>query len=85
MATLTLELPAQEKQTAFNLRRWAELLADRELAKFEGRVETDRGVRALRSGSARRGGDRVDVDPGRLDAGVIRGGPGRRFRRLRRV
>jgi Uma2 family endonuclease len=24
------------------LRRWAELLADRELAKFEGRVETDR-------------------------------------------
>src|SRR5437762_4811175 len=42
MATLTLELPAQEKQTAFNLRRWAELLADRELAKFEGRVETDR-------------------------------------------
>lgn len=42
MATLTLELPPQRTQTAFNLRRWAELLADPELAKFEGRVETDR-------------------------------------------
>jgi len=42
MATLTLELPAHKTQTAFNLRRWAELLADRELAKVEGRIETDR-------------------------------------------
>src|SRR5688572_11521289 len=42
MATLTLELPPHRKLTAFNLRRWAELLADRELARFEGRVETDR-------------------------------------------
>jgi hypothetical protein len=42
MATLTLELPPHKVQTTFNLRRWAELLADRELAKFEGRVETDR-------------------------------------------
>ena len=29
-------------QTAFNLRRWSELLRDPELARFEGRVETDR-------------------------------------------
>src|SRR5882724_4406932 len=42
MATVTLELPPQKSQTAFNLRRWAELLADRELAKIEGRIETDR-------------------------------------------
>src|SRR5438105_6230744 len=42
MASLTLELPPQKTQTAFNLRRWAELLADRELAKVEGRIETDR-------------------------------------------
>src|SRR5215471_19005370 len=42
MATLTLELPPRKMQTAFNLRRWAELLADRELAKIEGRIETDR-------------------------------------------
>jgi len=42
MATLTLELPAHEKQRGFNLRRWAELLLDRELAKIEGRIETDR-------------------------------------------
>jgi len=39
---LTLELPPQQMQTADNVRRWAELLADRELAKVEGRIETDR-------------------------------------------
>jgi Uma2 family endonuclease len=42
MATLTIELPTQREQTTFNLRRWAELLANRELAKIEGRIETDR-------------------------------------------
>lgn len=42
MATLTLELPPQKTQTAFNLRRWEEVLADPELARIEGRVETDR-------------------------------------------
>jgi Uma2 family endonuclease len=42
MASLTLELPEQKVQTDFNIRRWAELLADRELARFEGRIETDR-------------------------------------------
>ena len=46
MATLTIDLPAQENQTAFNLRRWSQLRTDplivQELAKFEGRVETDR-------------------------------------------
>ncbi len=39
---LTLELPPRKTRTAFNLRRWAELLADRELARVEGRIETDR-------------------------------------------
>ena len=42
MATLTIALPSHEVQTALNLRRWAGLLADRELARFEGRIETDR-------------------------------------------
>ena len=42
MPTLTIELPQHEAQTVFNLHRWAELLADPELAKFEGRIETDR-------------------------------------------
>lgn len=42
MATLTIELPPQPEQTDFNLRRWAELQSDRELARFEGRIETDR-------------------------------------------
>ena len=42
MATLTIELPSQEAQRAFNQRRWTELLADAELARIEGRIETDR-------------------------------------------
>ncbi len=42
MATLTLELPPHKTQTGFNLRRWAEVLADRQLSQFEGRIETDR-------------------------------------------
>jgi len=42
MATLTIELPPQAEQTQYNLRRWAELLADPEVAKIEWRVETDR-------------------------------------------
>jgi Uma2 family endonuclease len=42
MAMLTLELTRRKTRTAFNLRRWAELLADRGLAKVEGRIETDR-------------------------------------------
>jgi Uma2 family endonuclease len=42
MATLTIELPRQQAQTAFNLRRWSELLADPDLAKIDRRIETDR-------------------------------------------
>ena len=46
MPTLTIDLPAQKKQTVFNLRRWSQLRTDplivQELAKLEGRVETDR-------------------------------------------
>ena len=42
MPKLTIELPSQRAQTEYNLRRWDELLADPELAKIEGRVETDR-------------------------------------------
>ena len=38
MGTLTLEFPPQEAHRAFNMRRWAELLADRELARIEGRA-----------------------------------------------
>jgi Uma2 family endonuclease len=42
MASLTIKLPSQPAQTDFNLRRWNELLLDPEVAKIEGRVETDR-------------------------------------------
>ena len=42
MATLTITLRPQPSQTVLNLRRWDELLAEPELAKVEGRIETDR-------------------------------------------
>lgn len=42
MASLTIELPSHKAQTAFNLRRWNEVLVDPALAKIEGRIETDR-------------------------------------------
>src|SRR5881628_301175 len=42
MATLTIELPPQQEQTRFNLQRWAELQSDPQLAKIDGRIETDR-------------------------------------------
>jgi len=42
VATLTIELPTQAERTAFNLRRWKELLSDPEVQRIEGRIETDR-------------------------------------------
>ncbi|HEV8543560.1 MAG TPA: Uma2 family endonuclease [Verrucomicrobiae bacterium] len=42
MPGITIELPPQKQQTEFNLRRWAEILDDPELAKVPGRIETDR-------------------------------------------
>jgi len=49
MATLTIELPSHPAQAAFNERRWTELLADSDLAKIEGRIETDRHGHILMS------------------------------------
>jgi Uma2 family endonuclease len=49
MSRLTLECRPAAEQTAFNLRRWDEVLADPELRKFSGRVETDRHGRILMS------------------------------------
>src|SRR5258708_2982396 len=40
--SLTIELKDSAEQTAFNLKRWAEVLADRELARLPHRIETDR-------------------------------------------
>ena len=39
---LTIELPSFERQSAFNLRRWQEVLADPSLARLPHRIETDR-------------------------------------------
>ncbi len=49
MDSLTIELPSQSDQTDFNLRRWAELVADPKWIKVEGRVETDRHGHVLMS------------------------------------
>jgi Uma2 family endonuclease len=39
---MILRLKPLAEQTGFNLRRWSEILADRELAKLSNRIETDR-------------------------------------------
>jgi hypothetical protein len=39
---LAIQLHPFERQTAFNLERWRELLADRDLARLPHRIETDR-------------------------------------------
>ena len=49
MGTLSIALPAQKAQTAFNLRRWEEIRADPRWTCVEGRIETDRHGRVLMS------------------------------------
>jgi Uma2 family endonuclease len=63
MATVTIELPNHAAQTRFNLRRWSEVLEDRELAKIEGRVETDRYGRIIMSPppAASHGGYQLEI------------------------
>ena len=46
---LTIRLQPSADQTALNLHRWAELLADPELARLPHRIETDRHGRILMS------------------------------------
>ena len=46
---MTIQLHSSERQTAFNLNRWRELLADPELARLPHRIETDRHGRILMS------------------------------------
>jgi Uma2 family endonuclease len=47
--SLTIELEHSAGQTAFNLKRWAEVLADPELARLPHRIETDRHGHILMS------------------------------------
>jgi Uma2 family endonuclease len=42
MATLAIQLPAHQDQTAFNLECWSEILADPFYSRLEQRIETDR-------------------------------------------
>jgi Uma2 family endonuclease len=46
---LTIDIRPSTQQIAFNLKRWNEILADRELTKLPHRVETDRHGRILLS------------------------------------
>jgi hypothetical protein len=39
---ITIQFPDLKSQTAFNLARWSELVADPELARLPNRIETDR-------------------------------------------
>src|SRR5271157_4977732 len=66
MTMQTLELPPRKTQAAFNLRRWAELLPDRELARVEGRIETDRHGRIIMSPPAAPSHGSFQVEIGRL-------------------
>jgi len=56
-------LPSQESQTELNLRRWEELLNDPELARFEGRIETDRHGHIIMSppAAASHGGMQAEI------------------------
>jgi len=47
--SLRIQLQRSENQTAFNLKRWRELLADPELGRLPYRVETDRHGHILMS------------------------------------
>src|SRR2546423_1577376 len=47
--SLTIELENSAEQTAFNLKRWAEVLADPDLARLPHRIETDRHGHILMS------------------------------------
>jgi hypothetical protein len=40
--SLRIELENSAEQTAFNLKRWTEVLADPDLARLPHRIETDR-------------------------------------------
>src|SRR5580693_302682 len=46
---LTIQLRPSERQAAFNLKRWRELLADPDLARLPHRIETDRHGHILMS------------------------------------
>lgn len=74
MATLTIKLPPQKEQTDFNLRRWDQLLADPEMAKIEGRVETDRYGHVIMSPPPAASHGSYQFEIGRLLAALMQGG-----------
>lgn len=63
MATISIEVPSRKAQTAFNLRRWEEVVADPVLTKIEGRIETDRHGHVVMSPppAANHGGYQLEI------------------------
>lgn len=51
---LTIQLPSQQEQLAFNCKRWTEVLQDRFLASINYRIETDRHGHLIMSPPASR-------------------------------
>jgi Uma2 family endonuclease len=49
MSQVLIELPSHLDQAEFNLRRWTEVLQNRDLADIPGRIETDRYGRLIMS------------------------------------
>jgi Uma2 family endonuclease len=78
MFAMTIDLPAQEDQTEFNLLRWAQLTADtplsRELSKFEGRIETDRHGHIIMSPPPGFSHGSYQLEIGSLLKGMLPGG-----------
>src|SRR6185437_7153066 len=74
MATLTIKLPSQKEQTDYNLRRWNELIGDPDLAKIEGRVETDRFGHVIMSAPPAANHGSYQFEIGRLLSTLMQGG-----------
>ena len=74
MPSLNITLPEQESQTEANMRRWAELMEDPELVRFEGRIETDRHGHIIMSPppAAQHGGMQFEI--GRILQSLMPGG-----------
>jgi Uma2 family endonuclease len=73
MATV-LQLPVRRNQTAFNLRRWNELVRDPYYARIEGRCETDRHGNVIMSPPASQSHGGTQFDIGKLLSELLRNG-----------
>ena len=71
---MTIELPSQPAQNELNLRRWEELIADPDLAKIEGRIETDRHGHVIMSPPPAPSHGNFQIEIGHLLKSLLQGG-----------